>query len=135
MPTTITLEDAELDTVLAALRTYQEAGYGDPFKRPDRIQDIACPDEDSTSLCDEDIDALCERINFRDAPIADPYLFQERSRFYMEGLIKEALDRFGCISGDCPPDVQNYLDITVTNMGVIAQLMVMGNSRITEDKS
>jgi hypothetical protein len=52
----------ELATILAALRTYQEAGYGDPDRRPDRIHDIAAGDL-WTSLDDAGIDDLCERIN------------------------------------------------------------------------
>jgi predicted DNA-binding transcriptional regulator AlpA len=57
------IDNAERDTILAALRTYQEAGYGDPNNRPDRIQDIACPTIDDTSLDDDAIDRLCERLN------------------------------------------------------------------------
>ena len=53
---------AELATILASLRTYQEAGYGDPDRRPDHIHDIAAGDLWS-SLDDAGIDDLCERIN------------------------------------------------------------------------
>lgn len=53
----------ELNTILAALRTYQELGYGTPALRPDRINDIACPTIDDTSLDDAAIDELCERLN------------------------------------------------------------------------
>ena len=38
------VDEAELATILAALRTYQEAGYGDPIMRPSRIDDIASGD-------------------------------------------------------------------------------------------
>lgn len=59
----IEIDKAETDTILAALRTYQEKGYGDPCMRPDRIQAIAAPTIDDTSLDDAGIDELCERIN------------------------------------------------------------------------
>jgi len=58
----ITVDRAELATILAALRTYQEAGYGTPVLRPARIHDIASGD-DWNSLDDAGIDDLCERIN------------------------------------------------------------------------
>ena len=57
------LSNEELNTVLAALRAYQNAGYGDPNNRPDSIQFIACPTIDDTSLDDAAIDELCERLN------------------------------------------------------------------------
>lgn len=60
---TITCDDAEHATILAALRFYQQQGMSDPFNRSDDIQAVACPTEDSTSLDDEGIDGLCERIN------------------------------------------------------------------------
>jgi hypothetical protein len=56
------LFDDELNTIIAALRFYQEAGMGDPFERPDWLNDIACPTVDSTSLSDEEIDRLCEYL-------------------------------------------------------------------------
>jgi len=60
----IDLDREELATVLAALRYYQHNGMGDPFNRPDWLHDIAVPDAGSdTSLDDEAIDHLCERIN------------------------------------------------------------------------
>lgn len=62
-PEPLQLDQEELNTVLAALRTYQEAGYGDPFNRPDRIQAIAAPTINDTSLDDSAIDNLCERLN------------------------------------------------------------------------
>ena len=61
---TIELYPEELDTVLAALRWYQHRGMGDTDNRPDWLQEIACPDGGTmTSLCDESIDALCERVD------------------------------------------------------------------------
>lgn len=59
----IKLDNDELNTVLAALRVYQECNYGDPAFRPDRINDIACPTIGDTSLDAEAIDVLCERLN------------------------------------------------------------------------
>ena len=61
----LSLDTNETATVLAALRWYQHSGMGDPYRRPDWLQDIACPDPRSTtSLDDSGIDELCERINF-----------------------------------------------------------------------
>lgn len=60
---TIKCDDDELNTILAALRFYQEAGMGDPANRSDFIQAIACPTDDHTSLDAAAIDELCERIN------------------------------------------------------------------------
>ena len=56
------VDRAELATILAALRTYQEAGYGDPIKRPSRIDDIASGDH-GRGLHGDEICDLCERIN------------------------------------------------------------------------
>ena len=60
---TIDLDGQEINTILAALRTYQEAGYGEPCNRPLRIHDIATNDDSEISMNDEAIDALCEKIN------------------------------------------------------------------------
>lgn len=58
------LDDAEHATVLAALRFYQSHGQGDPANRRDDIHDIATnSDKVVSSLDDEGIDALCERLN------------------------------------------------------------------------
>lgn len=58
----LVIEQAELATILAALRTYQAAGYGDPANRPEDIHAIAT-DDDVISLDDAAIDTLCEEIN------------------------------------------------------------------------
>jgi hypothetical protein len=64
MPTTITLDSAELATVLAALRFWQEEEMAnDPFKRSDALQDIATNGDEETSLDNAGVDALCERLN------------------------------------------------------------------------
>lgn len=57
------ISDQEHATVLAALRTYQQRGYGDPANRPDNIHEIATNCDLVISLDDEGIDALCERLN------------------------------------------------------------------------
>lgn len=59
--TFVQLTRRELDTVLAALRTYVNLGYGDPGLRPLDIHDIAA--EHDTSLGAEEIDTLCEELN------------------------------------------------------------------------
>ena len=65
-PTPIAIENLQpqdVNTILAALRTYQEAGYGEPCNRPERIHDIATDGDNDTSLDSAGIDDLCERIN------------------------------------------------------------------------
>jgi len=59
----ITINKAELSTILGALRVYQRCGMGDPANRSDDIHDIATDGDSVISLCAADIDALCERIN------------------------------------------------------------------------
>lgn len=54
----------ETATLLAALRYYQQQGMGDPFNRPSEIHDIAADNLHVTSLDANDIDALCEKVNF-----------------------------------------------------------------------
>lgn len=54
---------ADAATILAALRYYQAQGLGDPSKRPDAIQDIATDGGTLTSLGDDEINWLCERLN------------------------------------------------------------------------
>lgn len=62
--TIVQLNHRELSTVLAALRYYQQQGLGDPENRPSEIHDIATDGNTVlSSLDDEDIDRLCERLN------------------------------------------------------------------------
>ena len=54
----------ELATILGALRHYQRDGLADhPEQRPDWLQDIVCPTENSTSLDSTGIDMLCQELN------------------------------------------------------------------------
>lgn len=64
--TIISVDAAELATILAALRFYQQAGQGDPTHRSDSIQVIATDGNTQISLDAEGIDALCERINIEE---------------------------------------------------------------------
>lgn len=57
------IESDELATILAALRFYQEKGMGNPDNRSDEIHDIATNGDEVTSLDDDGIDALCEKLN------------------------------------------------------------------------
>jgi|TARA_B100001057_G_C22114326_1_gene668219 hypothetical protein len=61
--TVIEVDNAERNTILAALRFYQQQGMGEPFNRSDEIHDIASDCGNDTSLDDAGIDDLCERIN------------------------------------------------------------------------
>jgi hypothetical protein len=57
------LEYAHRNTILAALRYYQELGKGEPANRSDSIHDIATDGGDDISLDSDGIDELCEEIN------------------------------------------------------------------------
>ena len=59
----LNLNRAELGTVLAALRFYQQSGMGDADLRSDAIHDIATEGNRITGLDAEDIDGLCQRLN------------------------------------------------------------------------
>ena len=54
---------ADLATILAALRFYQENGQGDPDNRSDAIHEVATGGGDVISLDAAGIDDLCERLN------------------------------------------------------------------------
>ncbi len=60
----VQVDRAELATILAALRHYQHEGFGDPNQRPGHLHDIATNGGTlASSLDDEDIDGLCQRLN------------------------------------------------------------------------
>ena len=59
----VQLDNDEISTILAALRFYQQNGLGDPANRPLDIHDIATNGEQETSLDDDGIDRLCEKLN------------------------------------------------------------------------
>lgn len=59
----LSLDAAQLGTILAALRFYQSKGLGDPDSRPADIHQIATnAGEVMAGLDDAGIDALCERL-------------------------------------------------------------------------
>lgn len=64
------IESADLNTILAALRYYQESGMGEAGNRSDAIHDIATDNGNDTSLDNEGIDALCEALNSGDVVLA-----------------------------------------------------------------
>lgn len=66
--TTISVDAAELATILAALRFYQREGQGELANRSDDIHQITTDGDTQISLGAEGIDALCERINL-DEPV------------------------------------------------------------------
>lgn len=63
MTTQAAIEPAEMATILAALRFYQEKGQGDPDNRSDDIHEIATRGDAVVSLDAAAIDDLCERLN------------------------------------------------------------------------
>ncbi|HGM8086463.1 TPA: hypothetical protein ACKP9S_002820 [Pseudomonas aeruginosa] len=58
------------NTILAALRFYQQQGMGDPIARSESIHDIATGGGDETSLDEWGIEELCQSINFAECPTA-----------------------------------------------------------------
>jgi len=70
----LSITGQEFCTILAALRYYQAQGLGDPDNRPLNIHEIATDcGELLSSLDDEGIDELAERINCEDA-CSDPWV-------------------------------------------------------------
>lgn len=63
---------AELSTIIAALRFYQERGMGDPANRSDDIHEIATCGDECVSLDADAIDELCEAINCGPGPEPEP---------------------------------------------------------------
>jgi len=51
------------NTILAALRFYQQRGMGESANRSDVIHDVATNGEEEISYDSGDIDDLCERVN------------------------------------------------------------------------
>ena len=80
----IKVSRAGFNTILAALRFWQEKGLAHGANRSDLIQGIVC-DEDDRGLDEAGIDELCERINCghelipgaRDKPAGTPGLLAE----------------------------------------------------------
>ena len=64
----ITLDNQDVNTILAALRFYQEHDQGEPANRSDAIHDIATNGDKDISLDNAGIDELCERINTASQP-------------------------------------------------------------------
>lgn len=71
----MTMSAADIDqikhTIIAALRTYQQEGYGDPDQRPRDIHDLATNGGDQISMDDEGLDELCQMLNFGDLEIKE----------------------------------------------------------------
>jgi len=80
----LTLDKSQVNTVLAALRYYQQHGQGDPCNRSLAIHDIAV-DGDEISLDASGIDELCEYLNeawAEDDPVSG--LGENQKRFLRE---------------------------------------------------
>lgn len=65
MSNQITKDPRKLATILAALRYYQPQGLADdPTLRSDAIHEIATANDTIlSSMCGEEIDALCDELN------------------------------------------------------------------------
>ncbi|WP_133306555.1 hypothetical protein [Pseudomonas sp. LS-2] len=50
-------------TLIAALRFWQSNGMCEPARRSDEFQDLATNNDEITSLCEDDVDALVELLN------------------------------------------------------------------------
>jgi len=75
----VNLDSQERNTILAALRTYQAAGYGEPCNRPLPIHDIATNMDCEISMNAEAIDELCEKVNLDCSDEAEPFFCQSCS--------------------------------------------------------
>lgn len=64
-----TISKRETATILAALQHYQETGLADnPELRSEAVHEIATDaGQLLASMCGEEVDALCERLNFDDS--------------------------------------------------------------------
>lgn len=90
-------ETAQLNTILAALRFWQQREMTDPANRDNYMQSIATNMGEDTSLDDEGVDALCERINSRtETPEVphdiSPYITVREGEQYGAKVYKPALD-------------------------------------------
>jgi hypothetical protein len=54
----------EIGTLLAALRYYQHSGLGNRDNHPTWLREIATNGEEFIPLNNEDLDRLCEKLNF-----------------------------------------------------------------------
>jgi hypothetical protein len=102
------------NTILAALRFYQERGMGEPDNRSDAIHDIATNGGEDISYDDGDIDDLCERVNsvpsdFSLEEVSTADLFREIARrealtglHGAIGALCDELERQGFVSGGSP---------------------------------
>jgi hypothetical protein len=61
----------DINTVLAALRFYQQHGQGDPANRSLEIHDIATDNDEQISMDADGIDGLCEAINMGHLVLVD----------------------------------------------------------------
>jgi hypothetical protein len=59
----IHIDEAEHATLLAALRYYQQRGFGEPVNRPDDIHELAAPDHVMSSLDQFGIERLFEGLD------------------------------------------------------------------------
>ena len=59
----LAMSDEERNTLLAALRVYQQRGYGNPAAQPTWVSDLASNGATERPLDDNEIDALCEKVN------------------------------------------------------------------------
>lgn len=57
------LTPAQIATMLAALRYYQQQGMCDEGKRPPDIDDIATDGGSVTALDEDEVDDLCQQLN------------------------------------------------------------------------
>ncbi len=63
--------DVDVNTILAALRYYQEHGQGEPANRSLDIHDIATGNDSQVSMDADGIDGLCEAINTKKIVLVD----------------------------------------------------------------
>jgi len=128
------MNSQDRNTILAALRVYQECGYGEPCNRPLGIHEIATDGGDETSLNDDGIDDLCGRLNVvecqhwvaRVRDSTDDY--REVQCKYFDGNECEAREYFMTRCQDTlryatsPADRERYLIVMAANPVIIQDL-------------
>jgi hypothetical protein len=89
------------NTMLAALRYYQQEGMGNPAVRSDVINEIATDGDTDVSMDDSGIDDLCERINTAQQPRALVVIFGGNADYATDkGVDLEVFDWDNYNAGD-----------------------------------
>ena len=132
----VVLHDQQLNTVLAALRYYQEQGMGEPANRSEAIHDIATNCNTEISLDAQEIDTLADEINIGTTPEKALAVLKENGLGFdacVEAFCAERDDRHLAFAKENLARKDLYFDdnaVTIKGDGVA---FVMGWARVTDD--